>query len=371
VTPAVEVSEDAYVFAVSFDLDGRIQVLHPDYPGISVRILSHKQLRLPNFFAGFSQSGRGRYANYSDSRVDGANSSRGTVIALASRAPFNLERVERDGDWNISAIRGLIEHRAPFGAAQALAAYLGAKGESIGLGYMFFASAQYPDTYASTPLYTCDLNYGGADPGLAFRRIAVLDRVEQLRRGGQSVRILGYDFCGTPIVAYGPSQQNTRYRPHMPRDSADIPRGRSRIPRGRSAQAEWSEPSEAAIGTFPTLQRFEPKQSGDVLITAPRPDRRDPRDIFNDHRNDGLLSGSTEMNRAPVERTAPPRAETGFIGTQPPREYPRPILREAPVMREAPPIAHERPPSPPPPPPQPQAEPHPRPVADPVPPPRS
>src|SRR3981081_23512 len=57
VTPAIQVSEDAYVFAVSLDLDGQIQVLHPDFPGISVRILEHKQLRLPNFFAGFFRGG--------------------------------------------------------------------------------------------------------------------------------------------------------------------------------------------------------------------------------------------------------------------------------------------------------------------------
>src|ERR1700694_1163346 len=56
VTPAIEVAEDAYVFAVSFDLNGQIQILHPAFPGISVRVLQHKQLRLPNFFAGFSQS---------------------------------------------------------------------------------------------------------------------------------------------------------------------------------------------------------------------------------------------------------------------------------------------------------------------------
>src|ERR1700716_4039855 len=92
VTPAIEVSEDAYVFAVSLDLDGQIQVLHPAFPGISVRILQHKQLRLPNFFAGFPQLGgtydaSGRYASYSD-YYGGRDDSRGTVIALASRAPF-------------------------------------------------------------------------------------------------------------------------------------------------------------------------------------------------------------------------------------------------------------------------------------------
>jgi len=226
VTPAIEVSEDAYVFAVSLDLDGQIQILHPDFPGISVRVLSHKQLRLPNFFAGFSQGGvrygsRGDYVSYADSYVGSADDTRGSVIALASRAPFNLERVESNGDWNISAIRRLIEYRSPAAAAQALGAYLGAKGEPIGFDYMRFASAQYYDYYASTPLYACDLYYGGAGSGGAFSRLAVLDRVERLRQAGQSVAILGYDFCGIPIVAYGPSQSNPGYRPHMPRDSAD------------------------------------------------------------------------------------------------------------------------------------------------------
>src|SRR6202521_3890265 len=85
ITPAVEVSEDAYVFAVSMDLDGQIQILHPDFPGISVRILQHKQLRLPNFFAGFSHTGgtydgSGRYVSYSDYYAGRDDDSRGTVI---------------------------------------------------------------------------------------------------------------------------------------------------------------------------------------------------------------------------------------------------------------------------------------------------
>src|SRR3982074_1869754 len=66
VTPAIEVSEDAYVFAVSFDLDGQIQVLEPATPGISVRMLRDKELRLPNFFGGYSHNeydGSGRYTS--------------------------------------------------------------------------------------------------------------------------------------------------------------------------------------------------------------------------------------------------------------------------------------------------------------------
>ena len=337
VTPAIEVSEDAYVFAVSLDLDGQIHVLHPDYPGISVRILSHNQLRLPNFFAGFS---RGRYdetgrniSNY-DYDVASENDSRGTVIALASRAPLRLERVESGGDWNLETIRRLIENRAPASSAHALAAYLGAKGESIGTDYMRFASARYNDSYASSPLYGCDLYYGGYSPGLALSRLAVLDRVGQLRRSGRSVRILGYDFCGMPIVAYGPSVQN-RYRPRTPRDPSDtlVTKGHVRPP--RSGQSAESFP-RAAIGTFPLTRRGETRQTGDALITPPRQNRRDPDGIFAAPRNEGQVTALGERNRVHTERSASQRAESGFIGTLPARESPRPIVREAPVVHERP-----------------------------------
>jgi hypothetical protein len=368
VTPAIEVSEDAYVFAVSLDLDGQIQILHPALPGISVRILSHQQLRLPNFFAGFAQTGirsdgRGGYVSYADSYAGRENDTRGTVIALASRAPFNLERVESNGDWNISAIRRLIEYRPPAAAAQALRAYLGAKGEPIGFDYMRFASAHYDNYYVSSPLYSCDSFYGGAGSGVAFRRVAVLNRVEQLRQAGQSVAIIGYDYCGAPIVAYGPSQG---YRPRMPRDSAPNLGGSGKpIPRGRSAQSGWSDPREAAIGTFPTTPH-----AGEVLIPEASLNRRVPGELFNDPRNDRLVRESAERGRARVERDAPP-VETPVIGTFPPaREYPRPIFREAPVMVHEPRVMREPAPSPPPPPPRPAPEVHMKPVADPVPPPR-
>lgn len=394
VTPGVEVSEDAYVFAVSLDLDGQIQILHPDFPGISVKVLQHKELRLPNFFAGFSDGGSrydggGRYISYADS-YSGRSDSRGTLIALASRVPFKLDRVESDGDWDISAIRSLIEHRAPAGAAQALAAYIGEKGEPIGIDYMRFSSADYHEYYASTPLYSCNPYYGGFGPGLAYSRLAVLNQVETLRQTGQRVAILGYDFCGMPIVAYGPSRSNQRYRPHMPQDSGGIAHGRDRIPRGRSAQSGGSEPREAAIGTFPLTGSSEAAQAGEAFIPAPTLNRRDPRQIFNDPRSEALARESAERGRARVEHNAPP-AETPVIGTFPPsHEYPRPILREAPlvvheppVMRAAPivrdapppvyerqssppPIVREQPPSPPPPPPEARS----KPVADPAPPPR-
>jgi hypothetical protein len=359
VTPAIELSEDAYVFAVSFDLDGQIQVLHPYYPEISVKILSHTPLRLPNFFAGFSRAesrydASGRYVTYPDSYAGSEDDARGSVIALASRVPFNLGRLESGGDWNISAIRRLIEHRSPASAAQALAAYIGAKGERIGFDFMRFAAAQYHDSYASIPLYSCDLYYGSGRSGAAFSRLAVLDRVEQLRRGGRSVAILGYDLCGMPIVAYGPSQGSPRYLPHVPRDSTDTADGKKRIPRGRSAQSSSGELTEAADGTFPMTLRGERIRAGDVFIAPlpPPPTRRDPREIFNNPLSEDLLRESAERGRARVERNAP-STQTPMIGTFPTtREYPRPIVREAP-------------------PPRPAAQVHPQPVAAPVPPPKS
>ena len=126
ITPAIQVAENAYVFAVAMDMDGQIQVLHPDFPGISVKLSAHKPVRLPNFFAGFNQQAEsGYYASasypgYYDTDA-GRMDSRGTMIALASRAPFNLEKIEVNGDWDMSAIRRLMDYRSPQAAAQALA----------------------------------------------------------------------------------------------------------------------------------------------------------------------------------------------------------------------------------------------------------
>jgi hypothetical protein len=222
-------------------------------------------------------------------------------------------------------------------------------------------------------LYACDLYYGGYGPSLAISRLAVLNRVAQLRHGGRSVSILGYDFCGMPIVAYGPSQPTTRFRPtgqpRNPKDSVAFPGSTKNFPR------------EVPIGTFPMTRRAELPQMGDVTIKAPRPNKNDPRDIFMDSRNETRGVGSAERSRAPVERSAPPRTETGFIGTQPSRENSKPLFREAPPQRSEPtqrvpdrspppppPVVHQQPSSPPPPPPRTQAEPRSRPVADPIPP---
>ena len=340
VTPAIEVSEDAYVFAVSFDLDGQIQILHPAAPGISVRMLRNQELRLPNFFAGYRNEydGGGRYvSSYGYAGRD--DDSRGTVIALASRAPFNLERLESGGDWNISAIRSLIERRAPASAAHALAAYLGVRGEPVGMDYMRFASAQSGNYYASGPAYSCDLYYGANRGGVPFRRLAVLNRVAELQRGGGSARVVGYDFCGMPIVAYGSSQPYTGYRPRSPGDQSDTiyTRGHVRPPRSDESAESYRG---APLGTFPLTeesQTFQSEggqafQSGDVLIAPlPRQRRRGAREIFADQPNESRVGRSAEFSR-PDEHSRQRRAETTVVGTLAPREYSRPIVRQSPVI---------------------------------------
>ena len=140
VSSHVRVSEDAYVFVIDTDLDGQIHVLHPDSAEVPARISARKSVTLPSFFAGFGQptGGPQQWRNVG---------SRGTVIALASCAPFNLDLVSNDGDWDTIVIRSLIEGRSPDVAMDALARYLGARGEPIGRALMSFA-ARGSYTYA-------------------------------------------------------------------------------------------------------------------------------------------------------------------------------------------------------------------------------
>ncbi|HEX9250089.1 MAG TPA: hypothetical protein VF856_11350 [Gemmatimonadaceae bacterium] len=366
VTPVIEVAENAYVFAVSMDVDGQIQVLHPDFPGISVRMLAHKEIRLPNFFAGFAQqrgdgySGASSYAGYS-SYNDGYLDSRGTVIALASRAPFDLERIESGGDWNMSAIRRLIEYRTPQVAAQSLASYLGAKGEPIGRDILRFAGGRnYNSYYAYSPYSSCDL-YGYAyAPTLARRFFEASQSIAFLRQRGQSAR-LGYDFCGFPIVIYTPRSFAGGFpvgRPRTRGDTTVFPKGRFPV-EGVPHHPPRSSAQAAPEGVFP-LTRSGLPQMGDVTITAPRGHRAEPGLNLRGYTSQPM---SAPQGRAPIERVTTPRLEPAATGAQPVREY-RPQPRtEAPPPARAPrespppptPVVHERPSTSPPPAPPPRA----------------
>jgi hypothetical protein len=367
VRPIIQVAEDSYVFAVMMDLDGHIQVLHPDFPGISVRLRSQKQLRLPNFFAGFNdQRYSGSYSMASFNRYSGGpDDTRGTVIALASRVPFNLELIEADGDWNMAAIRRLIEHRTPDGAAQALARYLGAKGERIGRDFMRFAGGQSRSYYAYDSYGYCGYgSYGYPYAGGAF--FGSFARFAELRAMGLRPVIIGYDRCGTPLIVAAPTRPGAGFRPlppvRPPQDTTVFPK--SHFPKGiaRRPTPEGVFPlpdraeqvQRAQLGQRPDLPQIR-----DVTITAPRGRPTEPREIPRRYRPPTSWPAGTE----PVERTVPARAEPAAGGMRPvyrpeprvtaPSQPARPPERArepapAPVVRERP-AAPSSPPSSPPP----------------------
>jgi hypothetical protein len=331
VTPTVGVSEDAYVFAVMMDLDGRVQVLHPEFPGISVRVRSDRQLALPNFFAGYTSPMQDapRYTSRGVLTYDGyedlGNDTRGTVIALASRAPFKLGLIEAGGDWNISQIRLLIEHRTPSSAAQALAQYIGAKGESVGRDYMRFAG-QRQSYYAYDEFAYCGYGYGssyrGVDRALTFARAG------QLRSVGLRPVFLGYDACGLPVIAVAPFSggggivlpPNRLPRRDTPnrlprRDTTVFPK--SRFPGGiaHHPSSEDGTPKPVPVGIFPLPQRSE-SQRRDATIPAPQARRSEPREMPDQFRSRPGTS-SFPSRLPPVEHTAPPRAEPAAIGAFP------------------------------------------------------
>ena len=367
VRPIIRVAEDSYVFAVMMDLDGHIQVLHPDFPGISVRVRSQKQLRLPNFFAGFNdQRYSGGYSMAAFSRYSGGpDDTRGTVIALASRVPFNLSLIEADGDWNMSAIRRLIENRTPAGAAQSLARYLGAKGERIGQDYMRFAGGQTGyyayDNYGYCGYGSYAYGYGG---GAIFATFA---RFNELRALGLRPVILGYDRCGTPIIVAAPIRPGAGFRPPMP---VRPPKDTTVFPKSHYPQGIARRPT-APEGIFPLpdrsgqveraqlAQRPDLPQIRDVTIKAPAGRRAEPRELPQRYRPYSPGGGTWQPERpAPVDRTVPSRIESGATGMRPtyrpeprvtaPSQPARPPERAREPAREPAraPVVHERPSAP-------------------------
>jgi hypothetical protein len=382
VRPIIRVAEDSYVFAVMMDLDGHIQVLHPDFPGISVRVRSQKQLRLPNFFAGFNdQRYSGGYSvasfnNRYSSRVDDTH---GVVIALASRAPFNLSLIEADGDWNMSAIRRLIENRTPEGAALALARYLGAKGERIGHDFMRFAGGQNQSYYAYNSFdYAC--GYGGY--ASAYRSEYLLRtwaRFAELRALGLRPAIIGYDQCGTPIIVAAPFTPGAGFGPppvRPPEDTTVFPK--SHFPQGiarRPPPPEGIFPLPDRAGKVERAQLAERPnlpQIRDVTITAPRGRRAEPREIPQRYRTPVTSPGAfPERAPTPVDRTTPQRIEPADRGMRPnyrpeprvtapsessrpaersrePAHSPAPVVRERPSQPSSPPPSSSQPSAPPP-----------------------
>lgn len=350
VTPAIEVAEDAYVFAVMMDVDGRIQVLHPEFPGISVRIRSQSQLRLPNFFAGFNEPRQGAayYSANGSVKYDRdealGNDARGTVIALASRAPFNFGRIAASGDWNNFAIRDLIEHRTPAAAARALAQYLGA-GEPIGSDYMRFAGGRQ-GYYAYDGYSSCGYGYRSGRSGFISGR--AFNRSGKQRSLNRRPVVVGYDACGFPVVVAAPFTPRGKGRDPAPRrpkgDNPAFPKSRFPTEISRhSGDGDAAPKPVAAEGIFPLPKRAEP-QMREPVNTAPTMRRAEMREIPSQFRSRSERVSLGEQARIPAERTVPRRAESAPIGTPPvhrsePRviwSSPQPRAHSAPQSRPEP-----------------------------------
>jgi hypothetical protein len=369
ITPRIELSENAYVFAVEMDMDGQIQVLHPDFPGISVRIAANRSLQLPNFFTGFNSSryGRATYAasldrNYYD--YYGSDDSRGTIIALASRAPFNLERVESNGDWDTAALRRLIQNRSPLSAAAELARYLGQPGEPIGRDFLRFDGGQrygyaYYDAYS---YYSpCSSLYGYSyAPAYAIRQAQALALYSQLLAAGRGVRMIGYDLCGVPIFTIGNVNggQGTaigHFPPPHRGDTTVFPKSRlpkAPVPRGSTVFANTLDAG------LPATRAGGLPQMGDVTVKASPTGRRGEPTRYIEDYGSGL---AVPQGRVPVERVIVPRGVVSGGSMTVPTYRAEPRGEAAPARmpdrpREAPPpVIHERPSSPPPPPPRAEA----------------
>jgi len=206
IEPSISLGEDSYVFVISIDLDRTVRVLHPDGPGLSVKMTSGRRLHLPRFFAGFADDGFTSRAGLGYAAFDGFGSgytdSRGTLIGLASRKPFNLSAITLGGDWDLDALRQLVDDREPYAAASALARYLGARGEPIGRDVHRFAGGRhfYNTSYASRSYYDCASYYGSLGYARAFSSGYAISyfRAAQFREAGYVVRFLGVDACGRP-----------------------------------------------------------------------------------------------------------------------------------------------------------------------------
>ena len=372
ITPRIELSENAYVFAVEMDMDGEIQVLHPDMPGISVRINASRSLQLPNFFAGFNSARYGTsYAM--DRAYYGTEDTRGTIIALASRVPFNLEQIESNGDWDLTAIRRLIEYRSPLSAADQLARYLGQAGEPIGRDYLRFEGARsygYPYYASAYDYYTpCAGFYGyPIGPGFAFSQIQNIAFMTRL--GTQSgARIIGYDVCGLPIFGNRfsrPGQQTPIGHFPPPRGKGDT----TVFPKARTPRRPVPRPGTTGTTVFAnTLESGVPvSRAGTLPATsdvgmkaAPTGRRAEPGQFIQDYGSGVAIP----QGRIPVERVTVPRAAPAAGGARAVPQYrPEPRVETAPARmperaREyaPPPVIHERPSNPTPPPPRVQAPP--------------
>ncbi|MDQ3672963.1 MAG: hypothetical protein M3365_01110 [Gemmatimonadota bacterium] len=363
IEPSISLGEDAYVFVIAVDVDRNVQVLHPLDPGISVRMTSRRQLYLPRFFAGFDQDSRfasrggSGYSSF-DGYGDGYTDTRGTLIALASRKPFNLSAISVGGDWDTDALRELVRNRGPHDAAGVLARYLGARGEQIGRDVHRFAGFRgfYNTAYQNSSYYQCAGYYGALGYARAYASGYSISyfRAAQLRQAGYVVSFLGIDACGQPRFAVYPFA--------VAGPPAGRPPATGAFPESRLPVTVPRNPArdEAAVGQIIGTRPQTQERSTDSEVTNRAPAGRvieRPRVVERVRAEPVVVE---RVRAEPVERFHPqpverarPEPAGGTLS-----ERPRPHVEAAPAPRApervSPPVyIPERVAAPPPPPPQP------------------
>jgi hypothetical protein len=326
IEPRINLSEDAYMLVISVDLDRTVRVLHPELPGITVRMNAQRNLHLPRFFAGFVETQRnttspyGNYASSSFSYDPGYSDTRGTIIALASRRPFNLDAVVANGDWDMSAFEWIIRDRDPQSAATALAQHLGARGEPIGRDFYRFAGRGHNYTslynasyYGCNPNYTTLAYYPGY-PGINSFRAG------QLQQAGYNVRFIGVDACGFP--RYTVDQQSLVTRPTRPPAVGAFPPSRRPNSTPSRNPASGSPAPNGTVGTSTQSTGFP--EARVIPRTVPS-DRTADRQFPSDRAQQPARGSFPERTRpTPAE----PRERAEPAKSSPPPERPRPVERQ-------------------------------------------
>jgi len=353
IEPKVTLSEDAYVFVISVDVDRRVQVLHPTETGMSVKMAAQRQLHLPRFFAGYGTGNRYPRATevgYEYDYGSGYTDSRGTMIALASRRPFRLSSVMIGGDWDVVMLQQLVEDRDPYAAATMLAKVVGAPGEPIGRDvHRFAGGARYYNSAYNSAYANCSYLYGqfGFARGFNTGRSISFFRAAQLQQAGFPVAFLGFDACGQPLFNVYPHSNIVGNPGGRPPAVGEFPAGR--LPTSTPRNPLGNTTDDRIIGARPTPGRYADQNDA---LTPPL--HRIPEAGSVSERPRPRPEGATvsERPRAPAASPAPERATPRHSPPPPERvSTPRPVPERSP----APPPTYSPPParsSPPPPPPR-------------------
>src|SRR5687768_12780992 len=351
IEPSVTLSEDAYVFVISVDIDRHVQVLHPTETGIAVKMAARRQLHLPRFFAGYA--GGAGYSNVSGSGYSaydygsGISDTRGTMIALASRRPFGLSKISVGGNWDVLMLQRLVEDRDPEAAAVMLAKLLGEPGEPIGRDVYRFAGGRryYNSFYSNSAYYDCSYLYGslGFARGFHTGRSINFFRAAQLQQAGFVVAFAGYDACGEPLFnVYPRSFVGTPGTPGRPPATGAFPRGR--IPSVAPRNPLKDPVGGVVTGARPTPGRYAGQNDAFTPPTTRIPDAGSVSERPHPRSEGTTVS---ERPRTPAASPAPERAAPRHSPPPPERvSTPRPV----PERTAAPAYT-------PPPPPPPRAEP--------------